>query len=148
MSIGKNSLARAAAAAGSSATVTPDKEKVSAVTVCEVAIEAILPARGDVWPQTVCASLVESVKDHGVVEPLLLAKTEKEGPVLLGGARRLCAAKAAGLEMVPAIIREMTGAQAKSLRAELRRFAGQEEAKHVSAATATSVGQAMPDWLL
>lgn len=147
MSIGKNSLARAAAAAGNTATTPSEKERTNAWSMCEVDTQAVLPARGDAWPQTVSASLIESIQKNGVVEPLLLARTEKDTLVLLSGARRLCAAKAAGLATVPACIRELTSAQAKTLRAEIRRFAGQEQPVQVSA-TATAVGQAMPDWLL
>ncbi len=51
--------------------------------------------------------LVESIKEHGVLEPLVVAHTPA-GYQIIAGERRWRAAKLAGLHQVPAIIKETT----------------------------------------
>ncbi|EKP94774.1 ParB/RepB/Spo0J family partition protein [Thermaerobacter subterraneus] len=53
------------------------------------------------------AELVESVRQHGIVQPLLL-RPEGDGYRLVAGERRWRAAQAAGLETVPAVVREFS----------------------------------------
>ncbi|MBQ2764656.1 MAG: ParB/RepB/Spo0J family partition protein, partial [Firmicutes bacterium] len=47
--------------------------------------------------------LADSIREHGVLQPLLVRETDK-GYELVAGERRLRAAKKAGLEKVPVII--------------------------------------------
>jgi len=56
--------------------------------------------------------LAASIREHGVIQPLIVSKIERETPTgtqieyqLIAGERRLLAAKKAGLERVPAIVR-------------------------------------------
>jgi len=51
--------------------------------------------------------LVESVKEKGIITPLLVSKTEK-GYQLIAGERRWLAAQKAGLKRVPVVVRETT----------------------------------------
>lgn len=51
--------------------------------------------------------LVESIKEHGVIQPLIVSKSPS-GWQLIAGERRLRSAKLAGLATVPAIVREMS----------------------------------------
>lgn len=51
--------------------------------------------------------LAESIKENGIIQPLLICKSEK-GFELIAGERRLRAAKKAGLEKVPVIIKRGT----------------------------------------
>lgn len=51
--------------------------------------------------------LVESIKEHGVLEPLVVAHTPA-GYQIIAGERRWRASKAAGLQSVPALIKETT----------------------------------------
>src|SRR3989344_2923523 len=51
--------------------------------------------------------IVDSVKEHGVLEPLVVAKT-LAGYQIIAGERRWRAAKIAGLIKVPVIIKETT----------------------------------------
>ena len=151
VSIGKSSLARAAAAAGTRPAPAAEVSPVSA-GLQQVAVEAVSPAAGDKFPARVADELVQSVADAGVLEPLLLAQTAPDTLALIAGARRLVAAKKAGLSTVPAVIREMSASEASAARKEIKRFA----APAVKAAKAqdavpkgvTTVGQSMPDWLL
>jgi len=50
--------------------------------------------------------LARSIKEHGIIQPLIVAKIAPEQYELIAGERRLKASKLAGLEMVPVIGRE------------------------------------------
>ncbi|MCS6777450.1 MAG: ParB/RepB/Spo0J family partition protein [Chloroherpetonaceae bacterium] len=54
------------------------------------------------------AELVESIRVHGVLQPVLLRRVGIERYELVAGERRLRAAELAGLATVPALIRELT----------------------------------------
>lgn len=53
------------------------------------------------------AELVDSIKEHGVIQPIIATKS-KDGWQLIAGERRLRSAKLAGLDKIPAIVREMS----------------------------------------
>lgn len=53
-------------------------------------------------------ALIESVKEFGILTPLLARKTEQERYEIIAGHRRKLAAKKAGLTELPVILREMT----------------------------------------
>jgi ParB family chromosome partitioning protein len=55
--------------------------------------------------------LVASVREHGVLEPLLVRKAE-DGYELIAGERRWRAAQEAGLKQVPVVVREATDLEA------------------------------------
>lgn len=63
-----------------------------------------LQPRGLINPESL-SELVESVKAHGVLEPLVVAKTPA-GYQIIAGERRWRASKMVGLNKVPVIIRE------------------------------------------
>ena len=146
MSIGKNSLARAAAAAGTKPAASVEAASVVATGCCQVDPSAVRLVKGD-KRASASEAFIASVAKQGVLEPLLLAQCEEQ-LLLLSGSRRLAAAKAAGLATVPAVIREMTAAQAAAIRRELKQFAVPEENSAPAVSSATAVGQAMPSWLL
>ena len=53
--------------------------------------------------------LSNSIREHGIIQPLILTKEpDQEDYVLIAGERRLRAAKLAGLESVPAIVRQVS----------------------------------------
>jgi len=54
------------------------------------------------------AELAESVKAHGIIQPLILRKYMEDQYIIVAGERRWRAAKMAGLKDVPAIIMELT----------------------------------------
>lgn len=56
--------------------------------------------------------LVDSIKTHGVLSPVLLREAEHGQYEMISGHRRMHAAQLAGLETIPAIIREMTDDEA------------------------------------
>ncbi len=65
-----------------------------------------LQPRGLITPESL-AELAESVREHGVLEPIVVAKTPA-GFQIIAGERRWRASKLAGLTRVPVIIRETT----------------------------------------
>ncbi|MFH1840777.1 MAG: ParB/RepB/Spo0J family partition protein [Candidatus Shapirobacteria bacterium] len=65
-----------------------------------------LQPRGLITPESL-TDLVESIRSHGILEPLVVAKTPA-GYQIIAGERRWRAAKALGLPTVPVIIKETT----------------------------------------
>src|SRR4030042_6287651 len=63
-----------------------------------------LQPRGVISPDSL-QDLVDSIKEHGILEPIVVAHTPA-GYQIIAGERRWRAAKLAGLEMVPVIIKE------------------------------------------
>ena len=63
-----------------------------------------LQPRGAITPESL-VDLVDSIREHGILEPLVIAKTPA-GFQIIAGERRWRASKLAGLTHVPAIIRE------------------------------------------
>ena len=56
------------------------------------------------------AGLAESIRQHGVIQPILVTETI-DGYMLVAGERRVRAARIAGLERVPAIVRQLADRQ-------------------------------------
>lgn len=58
------------------------------------------------------SQLVESVSQHGILEPLLVRPKPSSGYLLVAGERRLKAAQQVGLSKVPIILKQLTDQQA------------------------------------
>lgn len=65
-----------------------------------------LQPRGIITPESL-VDLVDSLREHGILEPLVVAKTPA-GYQIIAGERRWRASKLAGLKTVPVIIKETT----------------------------------------
>src|SRR3972149_7112608 len=63
-----------------------------------------LQPRGQILPDT-WVELAESIREHGVLEPLLVAKTPA-GYQIIAGERRWRASKLAGLTRLPCVVRD------------------------------------------
>lgn len=76
--------------------------------VIQINLEELQPnplqPRGVITPESL-VDLVDSIKEHGILEPLVIAKTPA-GFQIIAGERRWRASRLAGLTHVPAIIRE------------------------------------------
>lgn len=57
------------------------------------------------------ADLAASIKEHGILQPLLVSLSENGGYTLIAGERRWQAAQRAGLAQVPVIVRQTTDQQ-------------------------------------
>lgn len=78
-------------------------EEVIQIDVNELQANPLQP-RGHISPESL-VDLVDSIKEHGVLEPLVVAKTPA-GFQIIAGERRWRSSKLAGLTHVPALIRE------------------------------------------
>jgi ParB family transcriptional regulator, chromosome partitioning protein len=63
-----------------------------------------LQPRGNIAPESI-TELIDSIKEHGILEPLIVAKTPA-GYQIIAGERRWRAARFLKLEYVPAIVKE------------------------------------------
>lgn len=63
-----------------------------------------LQPRGLITPESL-SELVDSIREHGILEPLVIAKTPA-GYQIIAGERRWRAAKVAGLTSVPVVVKE------------------------------------------
>jgi len=78
--------------------------------VTQIAVDSISPnprqPRSHFDPEEI-AELAASIREYGVIQPLLVTHAAEEGEyVLIAGQRRLMAARQADLERVPVIVRE------------------------------------------
>lgn len=80
-------------------------EEVITIDINELQPNPLQP-RGTITPESL-VDLVDSIKEHGILEPLVIAKTPA-GFQIVAGERRWRASKLAGLTHVPVIIRETT----------------------------------------
>jgi len=119
-------IAASAAAEPDAATMTADHpasaassgaEAVRARTL-DIGIEQISPNPHQPRRQFDDSKLEElaaSIRQQGVLQPLLVARADGDGAehpfVLVAGERRLRAARQAGLDRVPCVVREATGRQ-------------------------------------
>lgn len=78
-------------------------EEVLQLSVNELQPNPLQP-RGSITPESL-VDLVDSIKEHGILEPLVVAKTPA-GYQIIAGERRWRASKLAGFTHVPVIIRE------------------------------------------
>jgi len=79
------------------------KDGVQPVPVAQVVSSPWQPRR--TFSAEALSELVQSIQEHGVLQPLLVRKANGKYE-LLAGERRLRAAQAAGLETVPVIVRD------------------------------------------
>lgn len=54
------------------------------------------------------SELADSIKEHGVIEPIIVTKNPDGGFIIVGGERRTRASRLAGLKTIPAVIKEYT----------------------------------------
>ena len=55
--------------------------------------------------------LAESIKEYGVIQPIIVKKSSIKGYEIIAGERRVKASALAGLEEIPAIIRDFSDAE-------------------------------------
>jgi len=55
--------------------------------------------------------LAESIREHGIIQPLVVSRDPEGGYRLIAGERRLQAARLAGIQTVPVVIREAADSQ-------------------------------------
>ncbi len=92
--------------------------RTAAAAVSEIALDDILPnpwqPRRDAENRAI-DELAQSVREHGILQPLLVSSRPDGQYQLIAGERRWWAAKRAGLQRVPVVVREVTPEQALAL---------------------------------
>lgn len=63
--------------------------------------------RSELKPEAL-VELTDSIRHHGIIEPIIVTKSENGGFELIAGERRWRAAQLAGLSFVPAVVKEAT----------------------------------------
>lgn len=97
---------------------TGPEEPPAAGNVLMIAAESIMPnprqPRAHIAGEEL-AELADSIREYGIIQPLIVTRSEdaegEEGYILVAGERRLLAARLAGLESVPVILREASDQQ-------------------------------------
>ncbi|MEG2348848.1 MAG: ParB/RepB/Spo0J family partition protein [Clostridia bacterium] len=87
-------------------------EKVVELNITEV--EPMLNQPRKVFDNEKLEELTNSIKEHGVLQPILVVKDEN-GYTIVAGERRWRAAKKAGLKEIPAIIKDYTDTKKKQV---------------------------------
>jgi ParB family chromosome partitioning protein len=94
----------------------PNKERIPGITMADV--EQIIanqyqPRRD--FEQQALEDLAASIKANGIIQPLIVRKSEDGKLHLIAGERRLRASKIVGLKQVPVVIRKTTDKEALEL---------------------------------
>ena len=83
---------------------------VSVLSISDIEVNKNQPRKN--FDEEAIAELAESVKVHGVIQPIIVRSAGDGFYVIVAGERRYRAAKLAGLNEVPVIITELTSAEA------------------------------------
>lgn len=100
----KSGLGRGLDALFSNALLDPEIDNVKSIPLSSISPNPRQPRTN--FNDTELADLAESIKEHGVIQPLIVSKKGEDHYILIAGERRLRAAEIAGLNEVPVITRE------------------------------------------
>ena len=87
------------------------KTNAKAHDVVQIPIDKLVANQGQprkIFNETELQELAESIKTFGIIQPIIAANAGDGTYIIIAGERRTRAAKLAGLETVPAIIRDYT----------------------------------------
>lgn len=87
---------------------TANREEIVDIKLSDLRPNPYQPRK--VFDEEALEELASSIKEHGVIQPVIIKKTIK-GYEIIAGERRVRASEKAGLETVPAIVRNFTDAQ-------------------------------------
>lgn len=82
-----------------------DNERVQKLLISDIVPNPDQPRR--VFEESALAELADSIKQHGVVQPIIVIKHHQNGYRIVAGERRWRAAQLAKLNNIPAIVRSM-----------------------------------------
>lgn len=89
-----------------------DTDKVNQLNVSEIKANPYQPRK--IFDQEALEELAESIKEHGILQPIVVRKSAEKYEIVVGE-RRFRAAKLVKLKKVPAIIKELTDQQMMEL---------------------------------
>jgi len=87
--------------------------KVTAIKISEIEPDSDQPRK--VFDEKALEELAESVRNHGVLQPIMVRPASNGRYTIVAGERRWRAARIAGLEEIPVIIREMNEKEAAEI---------------------------------
>lgn len=87
-------------------------EKVEQISLAEIKPNPYQPRK--VFDEEAMKELTESIKEHGVLQPIILRKKGSKYEIVVGE-RRYRASQLASLDIIPAVIRELTDQQMMEL---------------------------------
>lgn len=85
-----------------------NKDEIIEIELSELRVNPYQPRK--IFDEDALKELAESIKEHGVFQPIIIKKSIK-GYEIVAGERRVRASKLAGLTKIPAIIRDFTDEQ-------------------------------------
>ena len=92
---------------------SPDVVATNAIAISKIRLPAKQPRR--FFDPEKLEQLAESIKHHGILEPILVRSLPKGQYELVAGERRYRAAQLAGLKEVPVVVRELSDQEASQL---------------------------------
>jgi ParB family chromosome partitioning protein len=92
---------------------SPDVVATNAIAISKVRLPAKQPRR--FFDPEKLEQLAESIKHHGILEPILVRSLPKGQYELVAGERRYRAAQLAGLKEMPVVVRELSDQEASQL---------------------------------
>ena len=87
---------------------TANREEIVEIKLNELRVNPYQPRK--IFDEKAIEELSNSIKEHGVIQPIIIKKAIK-GYEIIAGERRVRASKKAGLETIPALIRNFTDEQ-------------------------------------
>ena len=90
---------------------TASTQTASLLTAVQLPVEKLVPNPGQPrknFDETELKELADSIKTYGIIQPVIVADAGDDSYIIVAGERRTRAAKLAGLNTVPAIIRDYT----------------------------------------
>ena len=96
----------------------PEKKKVNTIEILELEINSIVP--NEYQPRKnfndkALNELVASIKEKGIIQPVIVRKTAGSVYQLIAGERRWRSAKLAGLDRIPVIVKDVAPVEALEL---------------------------------
>ena len=89
--------------------ITPAKDQVQEIAADEIRANRYQPRQN--FDEAALEDLSESIRQYGILQALIVRRLPEKGYELIAGERRLRAARKAGLEKVPALVREYNDAE-------------------------------------
>ncbi len=86
-----------------------DQDAVLEIEISKIKANAFQPRR--IFDQEKLDELADSIKEHGIVQPIVVRELAKGKYELVAGERRLRASQQLGLKTIPAVIKKFTDAQ-------------------------------------
>ncbi len=83
-----------------------DSDSIASIDVRDLRPNPYQPRR--TFNEEKLSELAQSIREHGIIQPLIVRKSAVKGYDIVAGERRFRAAQLAGLSVVPAVVREFS----------------------------------------